>query len=1127
MKNYTRILTILSLALLTFVMSATAQTNDDKNKAIVETTDGIQQLNTDEISIIRFEGDKVTFVQPWGESVFDRTLRSLTFLRPLPGTLRLTVNAGINENQGNRAQEIDGDGKLKTTWESGDVVYVYADAVSTTPLGTLTPASEDYGKSTATLEGDITGTGLADGTPTLYFSTQPRATYSLATQNGTVGSLFYCTATASVTINGGNATISGTLDFNRPISVVKFKLMDKGNSNAAINADKLVVTVDGNSYTVTPTSPTDELFVGIPIFSSKTVYLTANEGSTVYTYEKASISFAENKYYAINVKMSYNALSTPLNFEAKADGFTVTLTSTLDPLPSLEYSIDGGAWTAYTCNNATPSVNKGHTISFRGNNSKFINFTGEGPQTSNFFCSKDCYLYGNIMSLLNASGYATATSVGEQAFIELFNENGHTYHIYSHNTKELVLPATTLATNCYAGMFLGCTALTRAPELPATTLASGCYQSMFNGCTALTVAPELPATTLASMCYTQMFYGCTNLNSVTCLATNISAENCTYNWLDGVAATGTFTAYDKNVGWTINSESGIPSGWARENKHKIVNLASLTGNCVAQNNDILTGTLGENHKITVADGATVTLDNASINADGTWTSGDYAGITCLGDATIILSGTNTVKGFCNEYSGIYVPEGYTLTIQGTGSLTASSNGKATGIGAAKNTECGNISISGGTIIATGGEQAAGIGGCSYGDCGNITISGGSITATGGDDAAGIGSGEGRICGNITISRGVITATGGDNAAGIGTGGTGASCGNISISGGAVTATGGSKGAGIGTGKGLSCGSITITSGVTSVTATKGSDATNSIGVGYQGTCGMVTIGGTEYWKNSAYVNDGSTYLTQSSLMYPVLFLSGKFSVASGKQIQFSRGNLQYTRSTATWSFMPRQYGTVETNSDPYCTENYGNKDVVSLFGWGTSGQNHGSVAYQPYSTSTEWNYYDAYGNRGKSLYESDGKADWGYNMGTGWRTPTQEEWVYLLRDRWDASYKWGLATVVGVTGLVILPDSWSLPDGCTFTSGYGSAWTTNSYDADKWSLMEAAGAVFLPAAGVRYDRRVSDVGSAGNYWCSSVYSGNDSLADDLEFYSGGFSTLTNSAWNKPGGLSVRLVKDAN
>ena len=505
MKNYTRILTILFLALLTFVMSATAQTNDNKNKAIVETTDGTQQLNTDEISIIRFEGDKVTFVQPWGESVFDRTLRSLTFLRPRPGTLRLTVNAGINENQGNRAQEIDGDGKLKTTWESGDVVYVYADAVSTTSIGELTPTTT--GSNSATLTGDIDATGLSEGDHTLYFSTKPRP-YDFSSQDGRVESLFYFTATADITVVGANASLTGDLNFTRPISVVKFKLMDKGNGNAAINADKLVVTVDGNSYTVTPAVADDELFVGIPSFSDKTVYLTANEGSTVYTYEKASVSFAENKYYAINVKMSYSPLHNPLTFQAKADGFTVTLTSTLDSKPSLQYSIDGGAWTDFTFSEntaTTPSVNTGQTISFRGDNSAFFKFVDMSAQTSNFSCSADCYLYGNIMSLLSASGYTTATSVGENALIGLFSENGHTYHIHSHDTKELVLPA--------------------------TTLANSCYNSMFRGCTALTRAPKLPATTLASVCYAAMFYGCSSLNSVTCLATDISADHCTDSWL--------------------------------------------------------------------------------------------------------------------------------------------------------------------------------------------------------------------------------------------------------------------------------------------------------------------------------------------------------------------------------------------------------------------------------------------------------------------------------------------------------------------------------------------------------------------------------------------------------------------
>ena len=283
----------------------------------------------------------------------------------------------------------------------------------------------------------------------------------------------------------------------------------------------------------------------------------------------------------------------------------------------------------------------------------------------------------------------------------------------------------------------------------------------------------------------------------------------------------------------------------------IVDLGTLTANYVAQNGDILTGTLVNNVKISIAAGATVTLRDATINGENNWDY-EWAGITCLGNATIILNGTNTVKGFCSEYPGIQaahnntgVGDEYTLTIQGTGSLTASSNGKAAGIGAPKTDDCGNITISGGTITATGGDQAAGIGGSNYGECGNITISGGTITASGGDDAAGIGSGLERACGNITISGGTITATGKYGGAGIGSGADGASCGNISISGGTITATGGNKGAGIGGGKGGTCGTITITSGVTSVTATMGEKASYSIGAGPGGTCGTVTIGGVE------------------------------------------------------------------------------------------------------------------------------------------------------------------------------------------------------------------------------------------------------------------------------------------
>ena len=126
------------------------------------------------------------------------------------------------------------------------------------------------------------------------------------------------------------------------------------------------------------------------------------------------------------------------------------------------------------------------------------------------------------------------------------------------------LPATTLAEGCYGSMFYNCTSLTDAPELPATTLADWCYDGMFINCTSLTTAPELPATTLAESCYGGMFYGCTNLNSITCLATNIPATNCTLDWVNGVSANGTFVKAASMTGWTTGV-SGIPNGWTVQN----------------------------------------------------------------------------------------------------------------------------------------------------------------------------------------------------------------------------------------------------------------------------------------------------------------------------------------------------------------------------------------------------------------------------------------------------------------------------------------------------------------------------------------------------------------------------------
>jgi len=296
------------------------------------------------------------------------------------------------------------------------------------------------------------------------------------------------------------------------------------------------------------------------------------------------------------------------------------------------------------------------------------------------------------------------------------------------------------------------------------------------------------------------------------------------------AATVTFTA---TVGGNtyITTKTGYPFAAGKYyattlTMAKLTDLSTISGTeYTVQNGEVLTGTLANNVKISIADGATVTLKDVNINGSGTWTDGYYAGITCAGTAIINLEGTNTVKGFINTYPGIYVPENETLTINGPGSLKAS----------------------------TGGTHGSGIGGIHWGSCGNITINGGTIIAEGGAAAAAIGSGMASSCGDITITGGNVTAIGNINndwrGVGIGCGDGGsdgqttyrAKCGNITISGGTVTAIGKNGGVGIGSGLYGDCGTITITSGVTSVTATKGSGATNSIGAGDGGTCGTVTI----------------------------------------------------------------------------------------------------------------------------------------------------------------------------------------------------------------------------------------------------------------------------------------------
>ena len=252
---------------------------------------------------------------------------------------------------------------------------------------------------------------------------------------------------------------------------------------------------------------------------------------------------------------------------------------------------------------------------------------------------------------------------------------------------------------------------------------------------------------------------------------------------------------------------------------------------------------------------------------------------------------------------------------------------------------------------------------------------------------------------------------------------------------------------------------------------------------------------------------------------------GTFSVAADKKVTFSKGNLQYTQSTDTWSFAENQWDYIGTDNvtggSVSSDSTYGDSkegtalaDKIDLFGWSTSSTKFGV------STSTSNSDY------------SGSFVDWGTNkIGNDapntWRTLSSDEWDYVVFDRPNASSLKGVAQVNGVNGLILLPDNWVCPSDITFKSGFHN-YDVDAYAAyqtftvEQWSKLEAAGAVFLPAAGFRKGSDVNNVQGSGSYWSATESEYNSYDTDYLDFYEGGAVVYYGHRYY---GRSVRLVKD--
>ncbi len=267
-------------------------------------------------------------------------------------------------------------------------------------------------------------------------------------------------------------------------------------------------------------------------------------------------------------------------------------------------------------------------------------------------------------------------------------------------------------------------------------------------------------------------------------------------------------------------------------------------------------------------------------------------------------------------------------------------------------------------------------------------------------------------------------------------------------------------------------------------------------------CAYLLLNGMQYEFGAV-----KEFTTLASNLSDGSFVEKPFSVSASKTVTFSPGNLQYHAANNEWRFAPNQTDHIGADNANISPSYNG---WIDLFGWGT-GNN-------PTNKSTDYYDYPTF-------------VDWGINkIGNDapntWRTLTKDEWDYILNNRTNASNLKSVAQVNGVNGLILLPDSWTCPSGVTFKSGFYNNYGIEYYaeyqtfSASDWSKLEVSGAVFLPAAGVRYGSDVDGVRSFGIYWSATEY--DSDYAGSLGFYS--YAAYMYYYYRQLG-QSVRLVQD--
>ena len=291
--------------------------------------------------------------------------------------------------------------------------------------------------------------------------------------------------------------------------------------------------------------------------------------------------------------------------------------------------------------------------------------------------------------------------------------------------------------------------------------------------------------------------------------------------------------------------------------------------------------------------------------------------------------------------------------------------------------------------------------------------------------------------------------------------------------------------------------------------------------------------------------------TTTEMIIPSGAISGLFSVSPTQKVYFSQGNLQYQASTNTWRFAENQWDYVGGNESGTDKGNVYENGVkcdnslisssyngwIDLFGWGTSGWNNSNTYYHPWDSEDDAQYYGPYGAFNLTgLYAN---SDWGYNIISNgsnqnnlWRTLTHEEWTYVFYTRSTLSgIRYAKACVNDVNGVILIPDEWDTGTYTFNNTNQGDDHYSNIISDSQWSILQNAGAVFMPAAGLREGTSVFYLNFHGYYYSASyddaISPGNSCLSGawSMGVFEDGLSP--HGHCSRSYGNSVRLVQNAN